>query len=217
MPFTYGYRGPPTQRELAAYGSWFSSAVKSVGNAIGKTAASLDPTGKGGLLNTAKGIGTLIAAPLVMPTAIAVRATTWTLGKTGVKPLVAIDTATRQIAQSPTGQAISNAYVSQVAVGAVIGAGILAAPALGITGAGVGGALTAAGTDLAKKNLLGLVTPKPVAQPAPMPVAAPPGTAPSAGGSGVATALAGGGGGFLVAGPPGAAIGAAIGYLLGRK
>jgi hypothetical protein len=213
MAYSYGY-GPPQEHELAGYGGFFSKITK----AVRSTVSSFDPTKKGGILNPVKALGTLIAAPLVVPTAALVKGTTWAAAQTGLKPLVKLNAAEDKVVNSKFGKAVVASFETQMIVGAAVGGAIVAAPVVSSAASAAwgtaGAAVTAAGADLAKKNLMGLVAAKPVTPTvAPLPVAGPP---PAAGPS-FAAILAAAGAGFLVAGPPGAVVGGGAGYVLGRK
>lgn len=205
MAYSYGY-GPPQDHEFAEFGSWLSKAVKSVGSAVKSTA-------QGFVKNPLKETAAFIAAPLVVPTAALVKASTWSLAQTGAKPLVKLDAAVGGITRSDIGKTLGSAFISQMVVGAAVGTAIVAAPAIGSALSAVGGTAATAAADIAKKNLAGLSA-KPVT-PAVVPI--PAGTVPPSTGPSLATVLAGAGAGFLVAGPPGALVGGGAGYVIGRK
>jgi hypothetical protein len=106
---------------------------------------------------------------------------------------------------------LRDSYATQLVVGAAVGGAIVAAPFVGAGLSAASGTLSAAGASVlaaqgkTPSKLTG------TAVPGATPVAGQPGSLKSLG------PLAGAGVGFVAAGPLGAVIGGAAGYLLGRS
>lgn len=170
-----------------------------------------------------KTIGKGIAAPLIVPTAILTKGTTYLGAKTGLKPLKKADVAVGKAYRSDVMKSTRDIYAAELVLGAAVGAGIAAAPYV----ASAAGKLTATSVlgaaSTASKVLKGEASPggleqieSDLAQQAAERQAAE--TASAGGGkSGLGLAAAGAGAGFLVGGPPGAIVGAVAGMILGRR
>lgn len=124
----------------------------------------------------AKKVGAAVAAPLVIPTAAVVKATTHVAAQTGWKPLEKLNTATTQAWRGDTFDFARKAYGVQLAAGAAVGGAILAAPVVGAAAGKVSGStLLTTGVKLATKAAQPAATaqPVPAAEPAPTSTASP--------------------------------------------
>lgn len=70
-------------------------------------------------------VGKIITAPLVAPTAIAVKGATYALGKTGIKPLQKLDKVVGKLYRSKEVGGLRRTYGMELAAGAAVGATVL--------------------------------------------------------------------------------------------
>lgn len=94
-------------------------------------------------------IGKAVVAPIAVPTAIAIKGTTYALGKTGLKPLKKLDSAVGRVYRGDLTKSTRDIFAAELAVGAVVGAGVVAAPYVAsAAGAAKGAAVTAGAAAL---------------------------------------------------------------------
>lgn len=166
-------------------------------------------------------IGKAVVAPIIVPTAMTVKATTYVAGKTGFKPLKKLDSATGRVYRGGFMKSTRDIYATQLAIGAVIGGAIVAAPAIGAAAGSISttGAIEAAGVaaSLVGGGAAASASSEPTTSPAEAVQSAA--MTQAAGGpspiADTAKFLAPAGIGFLVGGPVGLAAG--LGVALAMK
>lgn len=70
-------------------------------------------------------VGKILTAPIIAPTAIAVKGATYALGKTGIKPLKKLDSAVGKVYRSKEVGGLRRTYGMELAAGAAVGATVL--------------------------------------------------------------------------------------------